>query len=186
MSAQGEKESIEIVEENKGKLTELLQSKFGETVLEYHHHRSDETVVVEKSKVVEVAKFLRDDEQCKFEMMVDLTAVDYLNFNKNYRFEVVYHFRSLSLGHFLRLKVRIQENDCTVDSLHELWKIVNWYERECYDMYGIHFNHHPDLRRILMYDSFEGHPLRKDYPADLQQPLVPMIEVDERHDYARS
>ena len=88
------------------------------------------------------------------------------------RFEVVYHFFSLPLRHRLRLKVLVEESDPMVDSLTSLWATANWFEREVWDMYGIRFRGHPNLKRILMYEEFVGHPLRKDYPVNKRQPLI--------------
>src|SRR5690606_341290 len=108
----------------------------------------------------------------------DLTAVDYPE--REPRFEVVSHVYSLELGHRLRLKTRVGDlegNSADVDSLTSLWASASWLEREAYDMFGIRFVGHPDLRRILLYPEFEGHPLRKDYPADRIQPLIPFRDV---------
>ena len=102
---------------------------------------------------------------------MDLTAVDYLN-RKDPRFEIVYHLYSLNHNVRLRVKIPVSEDDCSVDSIWSLWKTVNWYEREVWDLYGIKFNGHPDLRRILLYEEFKGHPLRKDYPINKRQPLI--------------
>lgn len=88
------------------------------------------------------------------------------------RFEVVYHFFSLSLKHRLRVKVPVEESDCEVDSLTSLWAGADWFEREAWDMFGIRFRGHPNLKRILMYAEFQGHPLRKDYPVSKRQPLI--------------
>lgn len=88
------------------------------------------------------------------------------------RFIVVYHFFSHTLKHRLRLEVPVDEADAEVDSLTSLWAGANWLEREVWDMFGIHFHGHPDLKRILMYEEFVGHPLRKDYPVDKRQPLI--------------
>jgi NADH-quinone oxidoreductase subunit C len=88
------------------------------------------------------------------------------------RFAVVYHFYSLAHKHRLRLVVPVQESDAEVDSLTSLWPGANWLEREVWDMFGIAFRGHPDLKRILMYEGFEGHPLRKDYPVKKRQPLI--------------
>ena len=88
------------------------------------------------------------------------------------RFEVVYHFFSLPIRHRLRLKVRVEESDMIVHSLTSLWASANWFEREVWDMYGIRFQGHPNLKRILMYEEFQGHPLRKDYPINKRQPLI--------------
>ena len=167
-----------------GNLTTLLKEQFPEAIQDFHNHRGDETVLVERTHIVPICRFLRDDPRCKMEMMIDLTAVDYIE--ETPRFEVVYHFKSLSLPHRLRVKARVPAEACEIDSIHQLWQAVDWYERECYDMYGIVFKNHPNLKRILMYPEFEGHPLRKDYPVDKQQPRVDMRPVHERHNYERS
>jgi NADH-quinone oxidoreductase subunit C len=88
------------------------------------------------------------------------------------RFAVVYHFYSVRLKHRLRVEVLLDEEDAEVESLTPLWAGANWLEREVWDMFGIRFKGHPDLRRILMYDGFVGHPLRKDYPVKRRQPLI--------------
>jgi len=103
---------------------------------------------------------------------MDLTAVDYLRLNKKPRFEVVYHFFSLEKRHRVRIKVPAETKDPEVDSLVPLWAGADWYEREVWDMFGIKFRGHPNLKRILMYEEFEGHPLRKDYPINKRQPLI--------------
>src|SRR5438876_76098 len=107
----------------------------------------------------------------RFSVNSYLTAVDYLG--RTPRFEVVYQLYSLSLNHRLRVKVPVPEDDPVVPTASGVWKSANWAEREAWDMFGIRFAGHPDLRRILMYPEFEGHPLRKDYPVDKRQPLVP-------------
>ena len=165
--------------------TSLLKKNFPKSILETHCHRGDETVVVDRKDLLSICEFLRDDEGYSYEMLVDLTAVDLLEQNRTPRFEMVYHFKSLRHGKRIRVKVRLDEQDCSIDSIYHLWKAVDWYERECFDMYGIHFNNHPDLRRILMYDQFEGHPLRKDYPMDRQQPIEELREIEERYHYQR-
>lgn len=159
-------------------LIELLQKNFGAAVLETHSLYGDETVVVEASAWKEVARFLRDNPQCSMDMLSDLTAVDFPE--REPRFEVVAHFYSLTKGHRLRLKTRAGDaegDDAEVDSLTELWASANWMEREAFDMFGVIFRGHPDLRRILLYPEFEGHPLRKDYPADKIQPLIAYRDV---------
>jgi len=168
-----------------GELTTLLKQEFPDDVTDFHAHRDDETVIIKRDALEAVCRFLRDDTRCSFEIMMDLTAVDRLEMNETPRFEMVYHFKSLTHARRLRLKVRLTEDDCKIASIHHLWKAVDWYERECFDMFGIVFEGHPDLRRILMYDEFEGHPLRKDYPIDKQQPLMELKEVEERHVYGR-
>ena len=167
----------------------LIQQEYPTAILSMHRHRGDETLVLKREFIQPVCRLLRDHQDCQFEMFVDLTAVDYLlvetNLQQTERFEVVYHLRSLSKGHRIRLKCPIPENDCQIPSIHVLWHAVNWYERECYDMYGIHFEGHPNLTRILMYEQFQGHPLRKDYPMDKQQPLLELNDVEERYHYGR-
>lgn len=107
-------------------------------------------------------------------MLLDLTCVDYPD--RQLRFEMVYHFFSLSRKRRLRIKTGLDESDLRIASLTSLWKNANWLEREVYDLFGVHFEGHPDLRRIFMYDGFEGHPLRKDYPLRRRQPLIPLKE----------
>jgi len=159
-------------------LIELIKKNFGAAVLETHSLHGDETVVVEAAAWKEVARFLRENPQCSMEMLSDLTAVDFPE--REPRFEIVAHFYSLSKGHRLRLKSRTGDSegdDAEIDSLCELWASANWMEREAFDMFGVIFKGHPDLRRILLYPEFEGHPLRKDYPADKIQPLIAYRDV---------
>lgn len=163
------------------KVLELLKAQFGDKVLETHSQFGDDTAVVEASAWREIALFLRDDPRCAMNMFVDLTAVDYPD--REPRFEVVLHLRSLERGHRLRLKARVGDEDgenVAIDSLVPVWKGANWFERECYDLVGVTFVGHPDLRRILMYEEFKGHPLRKDYPAQQTQPLVEYREGFEK------
>jgi len=159
-------------------LVELIKKNFGAAVLETHSLHGDETVVVEAAAWKEVARFLRDAPQASMDMLTDLTAVDFPD--REPRFEVVAHFYSLSRGHRLRLKTRTGDaegDDAEVDSLCDFWASANWLEREAFDMFGVIFTGHPDLRRILMYPEFEGYPLRKDYPADKIQPLMAYRDV---------
>jgi NADH-quinone oxidoreductase subunit C len=114
---------------------------------------------------------LRDHPELRFEMLSDVTAVDFLG--RQPRFEVVYQLYSIGLNHRLRVKVRLDEDDLVVPTASDVWKSANWAERETYDMFGIRFAGHPDLRRILMYPEFTGFPLRKDYPVARREPLVP-------------
>lgn len=159
-------------------LLELLQKQFPADVLETQSVQGDETAVVYAPRWKDVARFLRDEPRADMDMLMDLTAVDYPG--RSPRFEVVAHLYSLSKGHRLRLKARVggaDGEDAEIDTLTELWASAMWAERECWDLFGVRFKGHPDLRRILMYPEFEGHPLRKDYPADRIQPLVPYREV---------
>lgn len=159
-----------------GYLLETLKTRFPEAVLETHAFRGDETAVIKKEALTEVAAFLKRD--LGFDFLIDLTAADYLAAQpgdklREARFELVCHFYSSAHNYRLRLKCPVTAEDATADSLTPLWAGANWFEREVYDMFGIRFNGHPDLRRILMYDGFEGHPLRKDYPLKKRQPRLP-------------
>ena len=121
-----------------------------------------------------VARFLRDDPETAMNFFTDLTVVDRLTKvdDDKPRFDVVLHVYSIDKKHRVRLYGAVPENDPTIDSLVSLWPGANWFEREAFDLYGVRFNNHPDLRRILMYPEFIGHPLRKDYPKEKRQPLV--------------
>jgi len=143
---------------------------FGERILDAHQHCEDATVVIPRDAALEIFQALRDRPEFGFNMLVDVTAVDYLG--QKPRFEVVTHLHSLSNNHRLRVKIRVPEDEPWVHSLVPIWKGANWVERECWDMFGIRFVGHPDLRRILMYEEFVGHPLRKDYPVEKRQPLT--------------
>jgi NADH-quinone oxidoreductase subunit C len=134
-------------------------------------NRGQAAVSVERARIAEVLPVLRDHPDLDFAMLSDLTAVDYLGCEP--RFQVVYHLYSIAHRHRLRVKVGVPESDPTIPSAVPVWKSALWAEREVWDMFGIRFEGHPDLRRILMYEEFVGHPLRKDYPLLARQPLVP-------------
>ena len=150
-----------------------------DALLETHARLGEPTALVEAERVVEVLTLLRDDEGLGFDVLTDLTAVDYLG--RSPRFEVVYHLYSVEKKHRLRIKVGVPVHDPTVDTVSDVWKVANWLEREVWDMYGIRFNNHPDMRRILLYEEFRGHPLRKDYPKHRRWSLYrrPQSEIDE-------
>lgn len=153
------------------RVLDRLKQTFGDAILETHAQHGDETAVVDPARWKEIARFLRDDDRCAMNHFIDLTAVDFLG-RREPRFEVVLHLRSLEKLHRIRLKARL-DDPARIDTLSEVWPGANWFERECFDMFGVEFVGHPDLRRILMYPEFEGHPLRKDYDAQRTQPLVP-------------
>jgi NADH-quinone oxidoreductase subunit C len=158
------------------KVLDLLQAKFGPAILETHSQFGDDTAVIEPARWRDVGLFLRDDPRLAMNMFVDLCAVDYLEINADPRFEVVCHLRSLQHAHRVRIKARVGAEDGTgaeLDSLVPVWRGADWFERETFDLMGIVFRGHPDLRRILMYPEFEGHALLRTYPAQLTQPLVP-------------
>ncbi len=152
-------------------LIDKVKAKFGDKVLETHTFRGDQTVTVDKEIGFAVAEFVKEEPSLDMDILMDLTAVDYLN-KKPVRFEVVYHYYSLKHNHRLRIKIPVPEDDCIVDSLVPLYKASNWFEREVWDLYGIKFKGHPNLKRILLYEGFKGHPLRKDYPINKRQPLI--------------
>jgi NADH-quinone oxidoreductase subunit C len=154
-----------------------LRQQLGGDVLEYQAQCGDDTIVIARDRLRPMILSLREDPLLKLDFLTDITAVDYWG-KKEPRFEVVYHFYSLSTKYRLRLKVPVPEDDPVVESMTPWWKIANWLEREVWDMYGIRFSGHPDLRRILLYEEFQGHPLRKDYPVNEWQPRVTQRNID--------
>jgi NADH-quinone oxidoreductase subunit C len=149
---------------------ERLCAEMGDAVLSRHSRLGDATAVVAAHRLREVLAFLHAQPDLDFDVLSDLTAVDY--HPRVPRFEVVYHLYSIVQNHRLRVKVVVDEGDCEIDSAVSVWPAANWMEREVFDLYGIRFRGHPDLRRILLYEEFEGHPLRKDYAKTRRQPLV--------------
>lgn len=147
-----------------------VKEKFPQAVVDEHAFRGDQTIIIKKEFLVPVVKCLKEDRELDFNFLMDLAGVDYLG--RSPRFEVVYNIFSLAHKARLRVKVQVEEEDPEVDSLVPLWPIANWYEREVWDMFGVRFRGHPDLKRILMYEGFEGHPLRKDYPITKRQPRI--------------
>jgi NADH-quinone oxidoreductase subunit C len=157
-----------------------LKERFGAAILETHSNFGDDTAVVDPAQWKAIGKFLREDPALDFDLPVDLCGVDYPN--RLPRMEVVMHLYSISRHHRVRIKARVGDEDmdgAELDSLVSIWPGFNWLEREVFDMSGVRFRGHPDLRRILMYPEFEGHPLQRTYPADRTQPLVPYRTEDE-------
>jgi len=156
------------------RLLDRALTLFGPRIVSSHAFHGDETVVVEAQDIHDVLATLRSDAEARCDFLVDLTAVDY--YGREPRFEVVYHLRSMATGERLRVKAEVADTDDGtepfIQTVCDLWKSANWMEREVFDMYGIKFKDHPDLRRILMYEEFIGYPLRKDYPKEKRQPLV--------------
>ncbi len=122
------------------------------------------TLSIKKEEIVSLCRFLHDDPEMSFDHITDICSLDFPEDEE--RFEMVYMFYSIPKKHRIRIKARISEEDCTIDSISSIWKGANFMEREVYDMMGIRFNHHPDLRRIMMPEDFEGYPLRKDFPTE--------------------
>jgi NADH-quinone oxidoreductase subunit C len=185
-----------------------VREHLGERILAHHCFRGDDRIHVVREQIVEVAQILRDTPELSFDLLLDITAIDYLgqpdDFEKHgeiwdqdrpvirrqpsrrhelilpppgphQRFAVVYHLTSTTIHHRLRIKCRVPEDDPTIASVTPIWPGANWLERETYDMYGIRFTDHPDLRRIYLYDEFVGHPLRKDYGKFDEQPIEPYV-----------
>jgi NADH-quinone oxidoreductase subunit C len=132
--------------------------------------QGDPTAIVRPEFLTKAIEFLKSDSRLLFNVLIDITAIDYPE--RNPRFDIVYQLLSLPFNKRIRLKVQVGGADPVVASLTPWWGSANWLEREVWDMFGIRFAGHPDLKRILMYEEFEGHPLRKDYPIQKRQPRI--------------
>jgi len=139
-----------------------LEKSLGEKIQNKTEFRGETTYMISPSDLREVAKFCRDE--LSFDYLIDITSID--NFGEEPRFEIVYELYSMPLGVHLRLKLRISEDVGSVDTVSDIWPTANWHEREIYDMMGIKFSGHPDLRRILMWDGYPFFPLRKEFPLE--------------------
>jgi NADH-quinone oxidoreductase subunit C len=181
-----------------------VQARVSALVLEHRREFGDDRIHVARENIVEVCRVLRDETALGFDMLIDLTAVDYFGNPDGFRteprvwdedrsgwrrrpesrhhvlppargpeprFAVVYHLLSTRHLHRLRIKVRVPEDNPTIQSVTGIWPAANWLERETFDMYGIRFDGHPNLRRIYLYEEFVGHPLRKDYEKEKEQPI---------------
>jgi NADH-quinone oxidoreductase subunit C len=152
-----------------------LQEKFPSLVMEVTTFRGEVNVTVPKKDIYEICRFLYADPDLQYHMLTDLCGVDY--FPQSPRFEVVYLLHSFKTNQRLRLKTKVEEGEPMV-SVESIWRVANWYEREAFDLFGILFSNHPDLRRILLWDGFEGYPLRKDFPVegpDFDKPFIPEV-----------
>ncbi len=138
-----------------------LKEKFSASIIDVVEFRGEVTVTVAKDAIMEILSFLKLSLQ--YNLLTDLTAVDYLG-KKEERFMMVYLLYSIPNKDRLRIKTPVSEAECTIPTATTVWKTANWLEREVFDLFGIAFSGHPDLRRILMTDDWVGHPLRKDYP----------------------
>jgi NADH-quinone oxidoreductase subunit C len=143
-------------------IPQKLKEKFSSVEFEISDYRNELTIKFDKKYIVEICSFLKSDSELEFVWCSDVTAIDWA-IRKN-RFTVVYNIFSMKHNFRLRLKCDVDESDCSIDSVSSVWKAANWQERETYDMYGIKFNNHPDLRRMYMPEEFEYYPLRKDFP----------------------
>ena len=143
-------------------LLNSLSQLFGAKLLEKTEFRGETTYTIAPADLREVARFCRDE--LSFDYLIDITSVD--NFGEDPRFEIVYELYSMTLAIHLRLKLRIAEDPGTIDTVSDIWPTANWHEREIFDMMGIKFVGHPDLRRILMWDGYPFYPLRKEFPLE--------------------
>ena len=147
-----------------------VQEKYPDAILDVSDARGELTIIVRKDVIHELMAFLKNDSELAYNLLADVTAVDYSLMEDTLmkydytRFMVIYHLLSTTRKERLRVKVPVHEKELSIPSMTAIWKVANWLERETYDMFGITFENHPDLRRILMPDDYEGHPLRKDYP----------------------
>tara|TARA_B110000008_G_scaffold218466_1_gene218237 strand:- start:636 stop:1262 length:627 start_codon:yes stop_codon:yes gene_type:complete len=142
-------------------IQKILSERFGGRGIQTYFKNDELTVILSKSILLKVLNFLKDDKVFQFKQLIDLCGVDYPN--RTDRFEIVYHLLSINLNQRIRIKLSVNDGD-TVPSIVSLYDAANWYEREVWDLYGVIFTDHPDLRRILTDYGFEGHPLRKDFP----------------------
>ena len=152
-----------------------LKEKFPASLLKEETFRGEVNITVPKEEIYEICNFLSSDPDLQYQFLTDLCGVDY--FPQTPRFEVVYLLYSFKNNHRLRLKTRVGEGESVV-SVESIWKAANWLEREAYDLFGISFKNHPDMRRILLWEGYEGHPLRKDFPVegpDFDKPFVPEV-----------
>ena len=143
-------------------ILEKLKTRFGDLSLEFSEFRDELTVTVPRASIVEVCAFLKNDPDLSFDMLVDLCGIDM--YTPQARFGVIYNVYSLKNHYRLRLKTFTEEEDPSVPTVSSVWTTANWHERETFDMFGIVFKGHPDLRRMYLPEEFEHFPLRKDFP----------------------
>ncbi len=163
-------------------IAEKIKQEFPDQVIDVAEFRDQCSVIIKRDRLFNVCKYLHDDATLSLDHLKDLCGVDYLN-KKDVRFEVVYNLYSIRHHHMIRLRAEVPENDPTIQSVTPIWAGANWHERECFDMFGITFIGHPDMRRILMPEDWEGYPLRKDYPLkgpDPEHEWHGLTEVIER------
>ncbi|AKU90685.1 NADH-quinone oxidoreductase subunit C [Vulgatibacter incomptus] len=158
------------------KALQRVAEKFPDAIVHGYAQHGDETLVVKRESLVDVMRFCHDDPELELKMPSSLTCVDYID--EKPRFELVYSLYSITLKHRLRIKVRVGEDDPTVPSVISVYRGMNFWERYCWDMYGIRFtDREADMKRLWLYEEFEGHPLRKDYPLRGRQGLIPELDV---------
>jgi NADH-quinone oxidoreductase subunit C len=167
-------------------IAEHIRDRFPSEVKEIREFRGQVSVIMKKERIRELMRHLHDSPELHLDFLEDLCGVDYLG-KKEPRFEVVYQLQSLRHRHSIRIRAEVPADDCVMDSVVDIWAGADWHERECFDLFGIVFTGHPDLRRILLPEDWEGHPLRKDYPlkADLGESewkgFTEVLEISERN-----
>jgi len=179
-----------------------VRREFPDLVVDTHDDHGDDTITVKREGLLQVLEYLRDDPVLDFKMPLDVTCVDRkglgepqkggndpmhprltthteqrLGDSAGPRFEVVYHIRSVTRGALVRVKALVEEDDAVLPSATGLFKGFDWFERETFDMFGVRFEGHHNMKRILLYPEFEGHPLRKDYPRKGYQPRIDMPDI---------
>jgi NADH-quinone oxidoreductase subunit C len=150
---------------------EALRAAHADALLDVHTFRNETTLIVDPAQLVTVMHYLRDTAGLIYNFLSDISAVDYYpDYTRPGRFAVAYHLYSMLYNRRVRVKVYLPEEAPKVPSVVNVWPVANWLEREAHDMMGIEFDGHPDLRRLLMPDDWQGHPQRRDYPLGYEQP----------------
>ena len=164
---------------------QALQKSFNDKVLSVEEFRGQTMVNLDRAVILDACKLLHDDEALQFDFLAALTAVDY--FPQEPRFAMIYQLYSIPKRVFLGLRVLLQGDSAEIDTVESVYANANWHEREIFDMFGITFKGHSDLRRILMPKDWEGHPLRKDYPLGYEEVQFSFNfdEIDDRKPYAK-
>ncbi|MEW6418860.1 MAG: NADH-quinone oxidoreductase subunit C [Nitrospirota bacterium] len=160
-------------------IAEKIKENFPDDVVEVTNFRNIVSVIVKKGRILGICKYLHDEPTLCLDHLQDLCGVDYHG-KKEPRFEVVYNLYSIKYRHRIRLRAQVPADDPSIKTVTSIWAGANWHERECFDMFGIIFKEHPDLRRILLPEDWEGHPLRKDYPLkgpELEKDWPGFVEV---------
>ncbi len=163
-------------------IAEAIKAQFPEEVVDVVDHHGQVGVLLRPGRIVDILRWLRDSDTLRMDHLRALCGVDNKKRKTSYpeRFEVVYQLYSISLRHEIRLRVLVPEDDAHVESVVSLWQGVNWLEREVFDMFGIRFDNHPNLKRVLLPDDWEGHPLLKEYPLKGRKEWQGLVDLKER------